>query len=202
MFASMGDDRVERRTLLGAGAGLLASLAGCSGLFIEPESTGTPDGETATATSTATATATPTATATATATPGQTPSPTATAAPLPSERIDVRNRGLDVRRSRLETFAIVTYRFDIENTGERTIRDAEFRVRVRYEHEEFSRIVATAYPRFRFDDDDDDDDDGLEADETVRVSDRVRFERDGRAQKSTAADRFDLELSIRRLRYL
>ncbi|WP_049937103.1 hypothetical protein [Haloplanus natans] len=190
----MGDDRVERRTILGAGAGLLASLSGCSGLFIEPEATGTPGGDAPTATTTATPTAT--------ATPEPTPEPTPTPAPLPSEDIEIRNRRLAVRRSQFEKFAFVTYRFDIENVGTRTIRDAEFRVRVRYEHEEFSRLAATDYPRFRFDDDADDDEDGLTPDETAGVSGRVRFERDGRAQESTAGERFDLELAVRRIRYV
>jgi hypothetical protein len=192
----MGDDRVERRTLLGAGAGLLASLSGCSGLFIEPEATGTPDEGASTPTPTATPTPTPTAT------PEPTPEPTPTPAPLPSEDIEIRNRRLAIRRSQLEKFALVTYRFDIENVGSRTIRDAEFRVRVRYDHEEFSRLVAVGYPRFWFDDDDDDDEDGLDPDDTASVSERVRFERDGRAQESTAVDRFDLELAIRRIRYV
>ena len=192
----MGDDRVERRTLLGAGAGLLASLSGCSGLFIEPEATGTPDGSASTPTPTATPTPTPTAT------PEPTPEPTPTPAPLPSEDIEIRNRRLAIRRSRFEKFALVTYRFDIENVGSRTIRDTEFRVRVRYEHEEFSRLVATDYPRFWFDDDEDDDEDGLDPDDTASVSERVRFERDGRAQESTVGDRFDLELAVRRIRYV
>jgi hypothetical protein len=191
----MGDDRVERRGLLAAGAGLLASLTGCSGLFIEPEGTGTPgegDASTATPTVTPTATATPTVTPTATA--------TTTPAPIPSEDIDVRNRRLSVRRTDLEAFAIVTYQFDVENVSDRTIGDVEFRVRVRYDHGEFSRIVATDYPRFRFDGDGDEDD-GLDPDETVLVAGDVRFERDGRSQGSTAADRFDLELTIRRIRH-
>jgi hypothetical protein len=192
----MGDDRVERRTLLGAGAGLLASLSGCSGLFIEPEATGTPDGSASTPTPTATPTPTPTAT------PEPTPEPTPTPAPLPSEDIEIRNRRLAIRRSQFEKFALVTYRFDIENVGSRTIRDVEFRVRVRYEHEEFSRLVATDYPRFWFDDDEDDDEDGLDPDDTASVSGRVRFERDGRAQESTVGDRFDLELAVRRIRYV
>lgn len=197
----MGDDRIERRALLGAGAGLLASISGCSGLFIEPETTGTPaGGEESTATPTRTATATPTVEPTAT--PTVTAESTATAAPLPSEDVEIRNRQLAVRRSRLAKFAVVTYRFDIENVGERPIRDVEFRVRIRYDHEEFSRIVATAYPRFWFDSDGDDEDDGLDTDETARVVEEVRFERDGRAGESTAVDRFDLELSIRRIRYL
>jgi len=72
---------------------------------------------------------------------------------------------------------------------------------VRYEHEDYSRIVAVGYPRFRFDDDDDDEE-GLDPDERRRVTGEIRFERDGRAQESTATDRFDLELSARRIRYL
>lgn len=187
----MGDDRIERRTVLGAGVGLLASLTGCSGLFIEPETTGTPgpgDGR-----------QTPTPTPTPAPTPARTPTPTETAAPLPSEAVEVRNRLLAVRLTELEKFAIVTYRFDVENTGTRAIRDIEFRVRVRYEHEEVSRIIATDYPRFWFDEEGDDDD-GLDSDETVAVAERVRFERDGRAQDSTAPERFELELSIRRVR--
>jgi hypothetical protein len=193
----MGDDRVERRAILGAGVGLLASLTGCSGLFIEPETTGTPGPGDGGATATTTATTTPTATAT----PARTPPPTATPAPLPSEDVEVRNRLLAIRLTELEKFAVVAYRLDIENTGERTIRDVEFRVRVRYEHQGVSRIVATDYPRFWFDADDDDED-GLDPDETETVAERVRFERDGRAGKSTASDRFALELTIRRIRYL
>lgn len=195
----MGDDRVERRAILGAGVGLLASLTGCSGLFIEPE-TGTPGaggGSTATPTATPTATATTTPASTASPEPTATPTPT----PLPSEHVEIRNRGVDVRRTELEKFAMVTYRFDVENVGERTIRDIEFRVRVQYDHEEFSRIVATDYPRFWFDTEDDDDD-GLDPDETETVIGQVRFERDGRAQESTADERFDLDLSIRRIRYI
>ncbi|MFB6255658.1 MAG: hypothetical protein ABEH58_02855 [Haloplanus sp.] len=191
----MGDERVERRTILGAGAGLLASLSGCSGLFIEPEATETPDG----GASTPAATVTPTPTATAT--PEPVPESTPTSAPLPSEDIEVRNRRLVVRRSQLEKFALVTYRFDIENVGTRTVRDAEFRVRVRYAHGDISRLVATDYPRFRFDDETDDED-ALAPGDTASVSGRVRFERDGRAQASTAVDRFDLELTIRRIRYM
>jgi len=195
----MGDDRVERRAILGAGAGLLASLSGCSGLFIEPEGTGTPGGGEPGTAPTPTATTTATPTDTATETPAR-PTRTATATPMPSEAIEIRNRLLTIERSQLEKFAFVTYRFDVENVGRRPIRDIEFRVRLRYEHEEYSRIVATDYPRFWFDDDDDDD--GLGPDDEERVIDQVRFERDGRAQESTAVDRFDLELAIRRIRYL
>ncbi|AXG07974.1 hypothetical protein DU500_16915 [Haloplanus rubicundus] len=193
----MGDDRIGRRTILGAGAGLLASLTGCSGLFIEPETTGTPgsgDGDAG-----STATPTPAPTPAPTATPARTPL-TETPAPLPSEDIEVQNRRLAVRLTELEKFAVVSYRFGVENTGTRTIRDVEFRVRVRYEHEEVSRIVATDYPRFWFDDGDDDD--GLDTDDTTTVADQVRFERDGRAQNSVAPNRFELELSIRRIRYV
>jgi hypothetical protein len=192
----MGDDRIGRRTVLGAGAGLLASLTGCSGLFIEPETTGTPgsgDGDAG-----ATPTPTPAGTPARTATPARTPS-TETPAPLPSEDVEVRNRRLAISLTELEKFAVVSYRFDVENTGTRTIRDVEFRVRVRYEHEEVSRIVATDYPRFWFDGE---DDDGLDTDDTATVTERVRFERDGRAQESAAPDRFELELSIRRIRYV
>lgn len=190
----MGNDRVERRAILGAGVGLLASLTGCSGLFIEPETTGTPDGGAA-----STPTRTATTTATATPTPEPTPTATATPTPIPSEEIEVRNRQLAIRRTDLEKFAVVSYRFDVENVGARTIRDIEFRIRVRYEHEDFSRIVATDYPRFWFDTD---DDDGLDPDATETVARRMRFERDGRAQESTAAERFDIDLSIRRIRHL
>ncbi|MEF8856555.1 MAG: hypothetical protein V5A16_03945 [Haloplanus sp.] len=191
----MGDDRVERRAIIGVGAGLLAALAGCGGLFIEPEPTSTPPGGEGPS---ATPTASPTATVTATPPPTDTPTrtPTRTATPMPSEVIAVRNRRLTVERTRLEKFALVTYRFDVENAGDRTIRDVEFRIRVRYEHEDYSRIVAVDYPRFRFD-----DDDGLETDESERVIGDIRFERDGRAQESTARDRFDLELTVRRIRY-
>jgi hypothetical protein len=190
----MGDDRTGRRAILGAGAGLLASLAGCSGLFIEPETTGTPGSGDGGATPTRTPTRTPTP-------PARTPPPTATPASLPSEDVEVRNRQLAVRRTELEKFAFVRYQFDVENTGERPIRDVEFRVRVRYEHAEVFRIVATDYPRFRFGRDDDEDD-GLDPGDTATVVERVRFERDGRAQESTALDRFDVELSIRRIRHL
>jgi hypothetical protein len=192
----MGDDRAGRRTVLGAGVGLLASLAGCSGLFIEPETTGTP----ASGNGGTTPTRTPTGTPTETSTPPRTPSPTETAVPLPSEDVEVRNRLLAVRLTELETFAVVTYQFDVENTGTRAIRDVEFRVRVRYEHDEVSRVVATDYPRFRFDEEDEED--GLGSDETATVVDQVRFERDGRAQDSTASERFGLDLSIRRIRRL
>lgn len=196
----MGDDRIERRAILGAGVGLLASLTGCSGLFIEPEATGTP-GDGGSGGEGTTATATPTPTAAPTATPDPTATATATPAPPPSEHLDVRNRQLAIRRSELEKYALVSYRFDIENTGSRTISDAEFRVRIRYEHEAFSRLVAVDYPRFWFDTADDDED-GLDPDETETVLGQVRFERDGRAQESTVIDRFDIDLSIRRIRYV
>ncbi|MFB6101918.1 MAG: hypothetical protein ABEJ73_05075 [Haloplanus sp.] len=199
----MGDDRIERRALLGVGAGVLASLAGCGRLFIEPESTTT----TTPTTETATTTPEPTPTATATPSPEPTTTPTATAAPLPSEVIEIQNRQLTVRRSRFERFGLVSYRFEVENTGQRAIEYAEFRVRARYDHADISRIVGTAYPRFRFDAGGDDDDTseesrpGLQAGETDRVRERLRFERDGRANGSTADERFYLELSVRRLRY-
>ncbi|GAB6861689.1 hypothetical protein ACFR97_15015 [Haloplanus litoreus] len=201
----MVDDRVGRRAFLGVGVGLLASLAGCGRLFIEPETTTTPGGG-----ETPASTATPTATPAPTVRPDPTATATPSAAPLPSDDIEVRNRMLRIQRSQLEKFALVTYRFDVENVGRRTIRDVEFRVDVRYEHEEFSRIVATDYPRFVFDPTDGGTDDGgsdesregLQNGETDRVRETVRFERDGRAENSTVADRFDLELSVRRIRYL
>jgi hypothetical protein len=199
----MGDDRVDRRAILGAGAGLLVSLAGCGGLFIEPETTATPGSRASTPTPTETPTTTPAPTAPGeSTTDGATRTATATTTPVPSDAIEIRNRQLAIERTTLEQFAIVTYRFDVENTGDRTIRDVEFRIRVRYEHEEYSRIVATAYPRFWFDETEDEDDEGLESDETERVIGRLRFERDGRAEESTAVDRFDLDLTIRRIRYL
>lgn len=195
----MGEDRVERRTILGAGVGLLASLTGCSGLFIEPEATTTPSGGASTSTPTETPTATQSPTTSEATTDEPAPTATATATPMPSDAVEIRSRQLAVGRTELEQFAIATYRFDVENTSNRTIRDIEFRVRVRYEHEEYSRIVATAYPRFWFDDGDDNE--GLETDETETVIGRLRFERDGRAEESTAVDRFSLELAIRRIRY-
>ncbi|MFB6194750.1 MAG: hypothetical protein ABEI80_01145 [Haloplanus sp.] len=202
-----GDDGTDpesglgRRALLGAGAGLLASLAGCSRLFIRPESTATP-------TPTRTRTPTRTPTRTRTPTPEPTATPTPTPEPLPSEVLDVRNEGFSIRRTELEKFAIVTFRFDVENTGRRPISDIEFRVEIRYEHEEFSRIVGTAYPRFWFDrpasetGGSDEARLGLQTGESDRVRGRLRFERDGRAQGSTAHDRFDMELTVRRIRYL
>lgn len=201
----MGDDRVDRRAILGGGVGLLASLSGCGRLFIDPETTTTPDGDGTEATVTATSTPTPTRT------PATTPAPTATAVSLPSDGIEVRDRQISIRLSTLESFAYVGYRFEVENTGSQPIRDVEFRVDLRYEYEDSSRIVATEYPRFWFvplqdrndtddDDDEEDDDDGLGTDDSERVSDEVRFERDGRAEKSTAIDRFDIELTLRRVR--
>ncbi|WP_435068981.1 hypothetical protein [Haloplanus sp. C73] len=187
----MEDDRIGRRTLLGASAGLLASLSGCSGLFIEE--TATPGG-----TSTPTATPRPTATTTATATRRR--SPTETEAPAASDDVEVDNRGFVIELDRLEKYATVVYRFDVENTSDRVIRDVEFRVRVRYEHEDYARIVATDYPRFWFDTGDDDD--GLGTGSTERVRNDVRFERDGRAQESTDSDRFSLELTVRRVRFV
>jgi len=200
----MVDDRVGRRTLLGVGIGLLSSLAGCSGLFIEPESTtATPGGGTPTqmATPQPTSTTTETVEPTATATP--------TAAPLPNDVIEVRNRELVVRRSQLESFAFVDYRFDVENVGDRTVRDVEFRVDVRYEHEDISQIVATDFHRFVFDPQDESDGDeesdesaeGLQTDETDRVRETIRFERDERDEGWTNTERYALELAVRRIRY-
>lgn len=200
----MVDDRVERRTLLGVGIGFLSSLAGCSGLFIEPEPTAaTPSG----GTSTRTATPQPTPTTTETVEP--TATATQTAAPLPNDSIEVRNHALTVRRSQLESFAFVDYRFDVENVGDRPIRDVEFQVDVRYEHEDISRIVATDFHRFVFDPRDESDDDGesdesaegLQADETDRVRETVRFERDERDDGWTDSERYALELAVRRIRY-
>jgi len=201
----MVDDRVGRRTLLGVGVGLLSSLAGCSGLFIEPESTtATPSG------GTPTPMATPQPTPTTTETPEPTATATPTAAPLPNDSIEVRNRELMVRRSQLEAFAFVDYRFDVENVGDRTIRDVEFQVDVRYEHEDVSRIVATDFHRFVFDPQDESDDDdgegdesseGLQTDETDRVRETIRFERDGRDEGWTNVERYALELAVRRIRY-
>ncbi|GAB3327184.1 hypothetical protein EI982_15570 [Haloplanus rallus] len=195
----MVDNRVGRRTLLGVGVGLLSSLAGCSGLFIEPEptTTTTPDG-------TRTRTGTPTPTPTAADTAGSTARATSTAAPLPNDIIEVRNHTLAVRRSPLETVAFVDYRFDVENVGGRTIRDVEFRVDVRYEHEDVSRIVATDVHRFVFDpraETDDEGDVGLQVDETRRIRETVRFERDGRDEDWMDTERYDLELAVRRIRY-
>ena len=200
----MVDDRVGRRAMLGAGVGLLASLSGCSRLFIEPETTTpTPDGGEPSTPSTATPTPEPTDR------PEPTGRSTQTAVSLPNDHIDVSNRQFSIRRSRLETVALVTYRFDVENVGNRTIRDVEFRVDLRYEHEDLSRIVGTDFHRFVFDPPDDTDGEGgdetregLQPDETDVVGENLRFERDGRAQHSTAADRFDLELTVRRIRYL
>ncbi|WP_338739327.1 hypothetical protein [Haloplanus salilacus] len=200
----MGDERVDRRTIIGAGVGLLASLSGCGRLFVEPETTTPGGGETPTPTPTATATGTPTRGPPAT----RTPTRTATAAPLPSDGIEVRDRRLSIRLNPTKSYAFVGYRFEVENTGDRPIRDVEFRVDVRYAHEDVSRIVATDYPRFWFvpledrddADEDDEDDEGLDTDDSERVTDEVRFERDGRAEKSTALDRFDIELTLRRVR--
>jgi hypothetical protein len=194
----MGDDRVERRGVLGVAAGLLASLAGCGGLFIEPEST-TPDAADRRA-------ATPTPTPTAT--PAPTPRPatataTTTAAPLPNDVIEVRNRRFSVRPSTLKRFTEVGYYFEVENVGRRSIEYLEFRVAARYDHAEFSRIVGTDYHRVRFDPDGDGGETrpGLQPDETDPVQGDFRFERDGRAERSSDADRFDLELGLRRIRY-
>jgi len=198
MSASMVDDRVGRRTLLGVGVGVLSSLAGCSGLFIEPEpTTATPDG-------TRTPTGTPAATPATTEASEPTAADAPTAGPLPNDVIEVRNRTLVVRRSQLELFAFVDYRFDVENVGDRTIRDVEFRVDVRYEHEDVSRIVATDFHRFVFDpraDIDDEEDVGLQVDETRRVGETVRFEHGEQDEGWMDTDRYDLELAVRRIRY-
>ncbi|WP_248895999.1 hypothetical protein [Haloplanus halobius] len=185
----MEEERVGRRSILGAGTALLASLAGCGGLFIDPEPTDTPGGRTPTPEPTPTPTPAPTVEPTTT--------PTATPEPLPSDLIDVRSRRLSIQRSQLETFALVDYRFDVENTGRRVIDAIEFRVSLRYEHEDISRSVGSAYPRFRFDTDDEDD--GLRRGETETVRGNLRFERDGRAQESTDTDRFSIELTVRRI---
>lgn len=200
----MGDERVNRRVILGAGAGMLASLSGCGRLFIEPERTTTPDRGDTPAPTTPTATATDSPTATAAGTPTRTR--TAAAGPLPSDGIEVRDRQLSIRLNPTESYAFVDYGFEVENTGERPIRDVEFRVDVRYAHEDVSRIVATDYPRFWFvplegrDDGDNEDEDGLSRDGSEQVGEEVRFERDGRAENSTATDRFGIELALRRVR--
>ncbi|MFB6256410.1 MAG: hypothetical protein ABEH58_06755 [Haloplanus sp.] len=197
----MGDDRVERRGVLGGAVGLLASLAGCGGLFIEPESTATPD---AADRRTPTPTPTPTPTSSPASTPTSSPAST-TAAPLPSDVIEVRNRRFSLRPSKLATFTEVDYYFQVENVGRRPIEYLEFRVAARYDHAELSRVVGTGYHRSRFDLEGDDGGSetrpGLQPDEVEPVRGSFRFERDGRAERSSDADRFVLELSLRRIRY-
>jgi hypothetical protein len=214
----MTDDGVARRTVLGLSVGALASLAGCSGLFVEePASETTPP---ATPPVTPPVTAPPSIpgggeeTATPTPTPTRTPEPTATPELLPGNVIEVSNVRLSLQESELQYFTQVAYRFEVENAGRRPVVFVEFRLDLRYEHEEYSRVVATDYQRFRFDDGGDDgngnggddgdgdgDDDALAPDSSATLLGDFRFERDGRAQESTDLNRFDLELTIRRLEY-
>lgn len=194
----MDDDRVERRAMLVGAAGLLTSLAGCGRLFIRPESTPVPGEDEGPTTRTATATPAPRVTSK--------PTSTSTATPLPNDIIEVRNRRFSVRPSTLERYTEVDYSLEVENVGRRSIELVEFLVAVRYEHDAFSRVVGTDYPRARFDPegDESDGDDarpGLQPDEIDPVRGTFRFERDGRAEKSSDDDRFALELSLRRIRY-
>ncbi|WP_299331532.1 hypothetical protein [Haloplanus sp.] len=205
----MGDERVTRRAILGTGVGVLASLSGCGRLFIEPEPTPPDSGDTPASSPTATATEPPTVTETV-ETRARARTRTAAAVALPGDGIEVRNRRLSIRLTPTESHAFVNYQFEVENTGERPITDVEFRVDVRYAREDVSRVVATDYPRFWFvplasrgDGDEDDGNgngNGLDRDDSERVGNEVRFERDGRAEGSTDSDRFDIELAIRRVR--
>ncbi|MFB6108166.1 MAG: hypothetical protein ABEJ82_04895 [Haloplanus sp.] len=202
----MGEDRLGRRGVLGVGVGLLTALAGCGRIFVEePTPTSEPSGSGGG--STPTPTPAPTVTDTQTTTQRPTRTATATPTPLPGDVVEIRSRQHSVRRTQLETHAYVDYRFVVENVGDRTVESITFRVTVRYEHEDVSRVVATGYQRPRFDypaEDDAEDDEqreGLQPDEEDPVTGRLRFERDGRAEHSTDDDRFELELAIHRLTY-
>lgn len=216
----------RRRLLATLPAGLTA-LAGCAGLFsggptgtapgdgdgdADPDGsspdTGTrtpaPEGEPEPEpTSEPEATASPAGTATETPPPA--PTPTRTAAPAPpgdSLRVDGDRTGLAVVRGDYYTSFRATV--TVENTGELVFDRVEFRVDVSYEPpgDEGAERVASAYVERRtFGGDSPETLAPEESAGFVVDPDRLRFERDGRANGSTDVDDFRLDLTFRRVEY-
>jgi hypothetical protein len=211
--------RPTRRRLLATLPVALSGLAGCSGGFglgggSDPDP-GTPTPGAATgrsdagdgAGSTTPGEGEPSGTpgeGTPTATPPRS-TPTLTAAPAPpgdALRLDAERTTLDARRDDYYTgFAAAIV---LENVGDLTFDRIELRVDVRFVPpgggDPFA--VATAYvDRRTFGGD---SPETLAPGESTTLSlrpDRLRFERDGRAQGSTDDDDFDLDLTFRRVEY-
>lgn len=174
-----------------AGAGTLAALAGCSGLFTQPESDSTPtvsEEGPGTETATATATPTPNATATTNATATATPADDGTA-------IEILGYTIDIRYVDEQDISVADVTFDIENASDRAISRVEFRADLVYRPNTENRSVAVDYVGSAF------DDGTLEADEEESLAYGTRYPNDGRTDGSTDPDDFGLRLQLRDLAF-
>lgn len=182
----MADESIGRRRVLQGGLALLSVLPGCGNVFIE-EPTPTPAGRGPT----------PTPEPTPTPTPAPTPVPppeSTSTTTLPSDRLELRDAAFSLRLSRLETAVYVDFEVTVENVGRAVLEFVEYRIDVRYDVPEVSRVVATDYFSRRFPE-------GLDEDETALLASTAKFVRDGRAENSTDADDFSLEFAFREVEF-
>ncbi|MFB6079669.1 MAG: hypothetical protein ABEJ81_01520 [Haloferacaceae archaeon] len=171
---------VRRRRLLSSlGAGATAVLAGCSGLFVRPDS-GTETGSTPTETPTATGTPTPT----------PTPSSVHDAAVVSVPSFDLSLRYLPVSDV---TTADVSLR--VRNVSGRVIRRLDLRVDLVYRPRTVDRTVAVDYVGRHFGD-------GLDDGAETTLDYGTRYPNDGRADGSSDPADFDLVFRIRGVEFV
>lgn len=180
----MADESIGRRRLLRAGVALLTVLPGCGNVFIE-EPTPTPDGDGGAVETTPESTPTPEPTPAASPTPEPTPTPV-----LPSNRLELRGSNFSLRLNKFDSVVYVDVELLVRNVGQRALERLEYRVDVRYETAELSRVVATDYLSRRFPK-------GLGQGSNTLLSGTTRFPRDGRAERSTDEADFSLDLTFR-----
>ena len=178
----MADESIGRRRVLRGGGALLSVLPGCGGnIFIEePTPTRTPDG---------TGGGGPSRTPTPTPAPTPRDTPTATAT-LPSDRLELRGTKFSLRLNKFDAVVFVDYEVLIRNVSRRPLGYVEYRVDVRYESDEVSRVVASDYVSKRFPK-------GLDRGSNALLSSTAKFPRDGRAERSTDEDDLSLEITFR-----
>jgi len=197
----------SRRDVLGGLCGLACAvgLAGCGGggdSVTAVPAEGTDGVSTATEVGGATATASPTPESTAPATAEPTASPTPTATPMEA-RVPPRGSLSLVRTSVAvgddDGYTEATPRVVLDNVGDVRYDLLELRFDLHYTppgRPDDRRRVASGYGLREFV-----DEGGFQPGERRGVDGEVRYLRDGRADRSADAERFDVEFAYRRVEY-
>lgn len=176
--------RTRRRVLAGLGVGALAGLSGCGALFTSPdtEPAASPS-ETFSATS-----PTPTI-ADSPSSPTSTPTSAGTIVDLVGHRLSLRpSDGL--------YNTLVTVTVDFRNAGDRGLSLVTLRVALRYTAAGANRVVAVDYVGDRF------GGSGLAPGGSESVGYETAFPRDGRADRSTDPDDFDIDARVQRIEFV
>ncbi|SDM74130.1 hypothetical protein SAMN04487949_2458 [Halogranum gelatinilyticum] len=130
------------------------------------------------------------------------PTGTPTVVPVPPPNaLQVVERGLSVRQDDYYTY--VDVRLELENTSDVTFTQLEFRVTVSYDPVDGEpREIGSGYVERRWPREERNRvDQGFAPGETYEFTERVRFETDGRAGRSSDDSRFSFDIAYRRVAY-